>query len=191
VIKKAKKALKALFSLMLLGDIDLRFADESAFCLTSNVPYGWIRVGEQHGISSSKHGKLNVFGLLNYQGELTSYTTTQRVDSAQIIEWMEDFINTMKQKTVVVMDNAPWHTSVLMTAKIIEWKSRGLEIFFLPPYCPHLNIIEVLWRKMKHEWLRPQDFNEKLALHDRIDAILDNYGDDLFDIEFDLDQMLS
>ena len=157
MIKKAKKALKALFSLMLLGDIDLRFADESAFCLTSNVPYGWIRVGEQHGISSSKHGKLNVFGLLNYQGELTSYTTTQRVDSAQII----------------------------------EWKSRGLEIFFLPPYCPHLNIIEVLWRKMKHEWLRPQDFNEKLALHDRIDAILDNYGDDLFDIEFDLDQMLS
>jgi len=183
--------LKALFALMVLGYIDLRFADESAFCLASNVPYGWIRVGEQHGISNSKQGKMNVFGLLNYQGVLTSYTTTQQVDSTQIIEWMEDFIAGITQQTVVVMDNAPWHKSALMNDKIAEWKSRGLELFFLPPYCPHLNMIETLWRKMKHEWLRPQDYNGRVELHDRINEILDNYGEGLFDIHFELNQMLN
>ena len=154
------------------------------------MPYGWIRVGEQHGISSSKAGKINVFGLLNYRGVLTSYTTRGRVDSAQVIEWMDDFAATIQQPTVVVIDNAPWHTSAAITAKIAEWKARGLELFFLPPYCPHLNIIETLWRKMKHEWLRPQDFNSEAELHQRIEAILDGYGEGLFDINFSIDQML-
>lgn len=27
-----------------------------------------------------------------------------------------------------------------------------------PPYSPHLNIVETLWRIMKGKWLRPQDY---------------------------------
>ena len=132
-----------------------------------------------------------MFGLLSYGGELTSYTTRGRVDSQQIIEWMDNFAAGIQQSTVVVMDNAPWHTSAAVTAKVEEWEQRGLQLFFLPPYCPHLNIIETLWRKMKHEWLRPQDFNSEVVLHERIDAILDGYGTGLFDIEFSIDQVLT
>jgi len=62
--------LKTLLALFLLGHIDLRFADETAFTLQPNIPYGWIREGEQAGIPSRKGGNLNVFGLLNLQGEL-------------------------------------------------------------------------------------------------------------------------
>lgn len=178
-------------SLVLLGEIDLRFCDESAFNLQSNVPYGWIRIGEQYGIPSSKNGRLNVFGLLSLSGELTSYTTTERVDSQQIISWMDDFVNGTKQKTVIVLDNAPWHKSAEIDDKKKEWKDKGVELFFLPPYCPHLNTIETLWRKMKHEWLRPQDFNSKEAMHARITEILNNYGSSSFDIEFDLEKMLN
>ena len=101
----------------LLGQVDLRFADESAFCLEPNVPYGWIRVGEQHGISSGKAGKVNVFGLLNYRGELRSHTTRGRVDGAQIIAWLDDFAAGIEQSTVVVLDNAPWHTSLAVKEK--------------------------------------------------------------------------
>lgn len=182
----ATESLKSLLSLAILGDIDLRFADETAFNLEPNVPYGWIRVGEQYGLRSSKSGKLNVFGLLNYSGDLSSFVTTGRVDSNQIIEWMTEFAATIKKRTVVVLDNAPWHSSKLVTEKIGEWEEKGLELFYLPPYCPHLNIIETLWRKMKHEWLRPEDFNSAEALHTRIKNILANYGNGLFDINFNL-----
>jgi transposase len=181
--------LKTLLSLAILGEIDLRFADESAFSLEPNVPYGWIRIGEQYGLRSSKGGKLNVFGLLNYSGDLASFTTTGHVDSNQIIEWMTAFADTISQKTVVVLDNAPWHSSKLVKQKIDEWDERGLELLYLPPYCPHLNIIEILWRKMKHEWLRPEDFNNAEALHARLQDILANYGNDVFDIKFDLEKM--
>lgn len=191
MIARARAGLRALFALALLGEIDLRFADESAFCLEPNVPYGWIRIGEQHGISSGKAGKINVFGLLNYRGQLVSYTTRGRVNGAQVIAWLDDYVSSMKWATVVVLDNAPWHTSAAVTAKIEEWKKRGLELFFLPPYCPQLNIIETLWRKMKHEWLRPEDFNSEAELHQRIEQILQGYGEGLFDINFNIEEVLN
>ena len=50
--------------------IDLRFADETAFNLVPNVPYGWMRKGEQKGIPSQKGGNLNLFGLLNLKGDM-------------------------------------------------------------------------------------------------------------------------
>lgn len=179
-----------MFALAITQKIDLRFGDESAFSLTPNVPYGWSRIGQQHGLKSSKGGKLNVFGLLNYEGDLTSYTTTGRVDSAQIIDWLSDFAACISRKTVVVLDNAPWHQSAIVKGKIADWKESGLEIFYLPPYCPHLNIIETLWRKMKHEWLRPSDYNSAELLHTRIKEILANYGKQLFDINFNIEELL-
>ena len=30
---------------------------------------------------------------------------------------------------------------------------RGLYVMFLPPYSPELNLIEIVWRKLKYEWL--------------------------------------
>ena len=132
-----------------------------------------------------------MFGLLSYRGQLSSYTTRGRVDGVQIIEWLEDFATSIQQPTIVVLDNAPWHTSTAVRAKIEQWKDQGLELFFLPPYCPQLNIIETLWRKMKHEWLRPQDFNSEAELHQRIEEILDNYGEGLFDINFNVNGLLN
>ena len=56
-----------------MGRIDLRYADQTGFNLLLNVLYGWICVGQQRGISSQKGGTLNIFGLLNLRGALTSY----------------------------------------------------------------------------------------------------------------------
>ena len=37
-------------------------------------------------------------------------------------------------------------------------------MLFLPTYSPQLNVAEVLWRKLKYEWLRPEDYADKEAL---------------------------
>jgi transposase len=34
----------------------------------------------------------------------------------------------------------------------------------LPPYSPQLNIAEVLWRKLKYEWLQPSDYAHAQSL---------------------------
>lgn len=185
-MRAATEALGLLLCLALVGRIDLRYADESAFSLQPNVPYGWMRVGQQRGISSQKGGALNVFGLLNLRGDLTSYQTTGRVNSQTVIGWLDDFAAGAGQPTVIVLDNAPWHRSKQVEGKIAEWEAKGVHLFFLPPYCPHLNLIETLWRKMKHEWLRPQDFESREALHRWINHILENYGSREFSIKFSI-----
>ncbi|MEZ5477809.1 MAG: transposase, partial [Thiolinea sp.] len=34
-----------------------------------------------------------------------------------------------------------------------DWLLKGVCPRFIPPYCPELNLIEILWRKVKYEWL--------------------------------------
>ena len=107
------------------------------------MPYGWIRKGEQRGIPSKKGGNLNVFGLLNLLGELSTYQTTGSINSKVIIECIDDFSKDLKKTTVIVLDNAPWHLSNEVKQKIEEWEKQRLFIFYLPPYSPHLNIIDL------------------------------------------------
>ena len=83
----------------LLGIIDLRYGDESSFKLEPNVPYGWIKKGQNKELPSRKGGTLNVFGLLNLLGELTTYQTTGKVKSQVVIpmlrDWLDDFCQTI------------------------------------------------------------------------------------------------
>lgn len=173
--------------LFLLGVIDLRYADESSFNLEPNVPYGWIKKGKNKELPSRKGGTLNVFGLLNLLGELTTYQTTKSVNSQVVIDWLENFCQTIQKTTVVVLDNAPWHTSEAFKEKIEEWESRGLFIVYLPIYSPHLNPTEILWRKIKYEWLKPEDFESKEHLHQKLNFIFKNYHSDEFFIDFKVD----
>ena len=172
--------------LFLSGHIDLRYADETAFSLQPNIPYGWIKEGEQRGIPSRKGGNLNVFGLMNLQGELTTYQTTQSVNSQTVIDCLDDFVLRIKKMTVVILDNAPWHTSQSVENKITEWENKGMFIFRLPTYSPHLNLIETLWRKMKLEWIKPEAYENKETLHKAVNKILTNYNNEEFNIDFTL-----
>ena len=63
-----------------------------------------------------------------------------------------------------------------MTEKLAEWEEKGFYIFFLPTYSPHLNKIEILWRKMKYKWLKPQDYLSFESLTKAIKEILSSLG---------------
>ena len=65
-----------------------------------------------------------------------------------------DFFRFMSR---TLLDNARVHTKAVKERWPV-WQERGLFVFFLPTYSPHLNIVEVLWRKLKYEWLRPDDY---------------------------------
>lgn len=44
------------------------------------------------------------------------------------------------------------------------WENRGLFLFFLPPYSPHLNIAETIWRMLKGKWIQPCDYASEDSL---------------------------
>ncbi len=138
--------------------IDLYYGDESRVSLEPCVPYGWQFKDENVFTPSSKGAGLNCFALLSRANECRFETTRQHITSAFIIEQLERLSFSIKQTTVVVLDNARVHTSRHVQERRRFWQARGLFIFYLPPYSPHLNLAETLWRKLKYEWLQPADY---------------------------------
>ena len=61
-----------------------------------------------------------------------------------------DWLAHLSQPTVLVLDNASIHQAGLVKAHLAAWAAQGLTLFFLPPYSPELNRIEILWRFCKH-----------------------------------------
>lgn len=96
---------------------------------------------------------------------------------------MHDFLEGLSLKipkeTVVVLDNAPIHSAKIISQQIPVWQERGLFLVFLPPYSPHLNIAETLWRKIKAEWLIPEDYLDKDTLFYAANRCMANIGKEL------------
>ena len=187
-LKEKIPKLKILFQLQQHQLIDLYFGDESGFSLTPSVPYGWQPIGIQWSFPTQKKHIQNTLGLLNVSNKhLVTYSTKpkQMVNTEFIIDSLDDFAQLINKPTVIVLDNAPWHTSKAFRKRINYWNQNDLYIFHLPRYCPHLNLIETLWRKIKYEWLRTKDYNSKTALKKRLDYIFANFGS-LFDINFSM-----
>ena len=63
---------------------------------------------------------------------------------------------------MVVLDNAPFHTAGVIRERESGWAAGGLRLYRLPAYCPHLNLIEGVWRRLKG-FLMPRRFYESLA----------------------------
>ena len=82
----------------------------------------------------------------------------------------------LRRPSILVLDNGPCHRSRLVKVKRAEWRARGLRLFFLPPYCPHLNRIKTLWRLVKHHWLPGNAYASFATLRDTVTAILNTGG---------------
>ena len=158
------------------GYIDLYFADESHFGLTPNIPYAWQHRNEPILLPASKSRRLTMFGLINTDCKLQTFINEGSVNSKQLIEYLDQFVAKTTKKTIIVLDNAPTHRSKLFKEKIHEWEKEDVYIFFLPPYSPELNKIEILWRFIKYKWLPFDAFLNFQNLKDRLNDVILNIG---------------
>ena len=114
---------------------------------------------------------------MNRNNELESYIFNGSITSKVVIELLDKFCQKIKKLTVVVMDNAPIHTSKALKEKIEQWRKKKLEIFWLPTYSPHLNLIEILWRFMKYEWIEIDAYSSWETLVEYVEKVLKGFGD--------------
>jgi transposase len=174
---KAKKSeLKQLQKLDSLGIIELYYLDETGFCLTPCVPYGWQPVGEYQTIPSSRSPRLNVLGIMNRRNHLEAYVSTQTINSDVVIACINTFFAKVDKPTVIVVDQASIHTSDMIQSSLDEWKERNIEIFVLPSYSPQLNLIEILWRFMKYQWMEIDSYRDWQSLVNSVETMLREFG---------------
>ena len=158
------------------GYIDLYFGDESHFGLTPNVPYAWQTKENPILLPAAKGKFLNVVGLMNRKNKLFFEVNETTFNSDKFIGFMDEFMSQIVKKTVVILDNSPIHKSKKFMAKIEEWKENDLLIYFLPPYSPELNLIEILWRRIKYQWLPFEAYLCFQNLKERLSFVLNNFG---------------
>jgi transposase len=157
--------------------IELSFGDESGFWQNPVIARAWQFRGEEIRILPENGKRVSVFGLLNFNSEGRFWTSAETIKSEFVIECLEEWLRDKHEKPrVLVLDNARIHRSKKMQANLSEWEEKGFYIFNLPPYSPHLNIIEILWRKMKYEWLKPEDYLSFESLTEAVKEILSNLG---------------
>jgi transposase len=86
------------------------------------------------------------------------------MDADFIVEQLESLSFSIVKPTFLVVDCARIHTGKKVQERLKFWQQRGLYLLYLPPYSPHLNLAETLWRKLKAEWLAVEDYLEQDSL---------------------------
>lgn len=157
------------------GWIDLFFADQVSFSLTPSVPYGWLPTGQQTSLPTQRRPVMKLFGLMDLDNRFFGYPTKAKIDADYVIQALDCFAERITKPTVVVLDNASFHHRAA-EQKAKQWEQKNLFLFFLPPYSPHLNRIEILWKFIKHKWLKPHDFLNEKILWEAIIDLLKNIG---------------
>ena len=125
--------------------------------------------------------RLNVLCFLSRKNCLHFFEAQETMTAQFVIESIEALLPQLSGPMVLVLDNASVHRSKLVQAKRKEWKQRewkqkGLRLLFLPPYCPHLNLIETLWRQTKYRWLDCEAYRNFETLCRSVTDILAQVG---------------
>lgn len=142
--------------------IELKYLDESGFCLWSPVGYSYSRIGEQKCLEQTQQrygSRISILGLW-HPDEYFEYALVQggfkSASYISVMDWIAArAAQTLEQTgrlTVIVQDNGPIHTSKVVREQWARWQAQGLFIFFLPAYCSEMNPIEGQWHQLKvHE----------------------------------------
>lgn len=158
------------------GEIDLYYLDEAGFALRPSLAYAWQPIGERLEVLHTGRAQINVLGLLRRDGDFVPFTSEESITSETVIACLDYFARGLSRKTVVVIDNAPVHTSGAIKARLAQWERQGLHLKFLPSYAPELNLIEHLWKKIKYLWMPLSAYVDFKTLRQALDEILIGVG---------------
>jgi putative transposase len=151
------------------GEIDLKYLDESGFCLWSEPSYTYYPRGEQKRLEQTRRrGRgLSIIGFLEPVVSFVYGLVIGGVDGGTYIEMMEREAAQAQdtgRMRVIVQDNGPIHCCQQVQELWRKWEDQGLYIFFLPKYCSEMNPIELEWQHLKEDELCGQMFDDELEL---------------------------
>lgn len=150
----------------------LKYLDQSGFSLCLPPSYSWTKKGRanQHRVPTrwGKQGRVNLIGTLSSEDDAQRLEYRMLEGPCRTGEVM-GYLDALSEEAerggkpvVVVLDNAPFHTAGAVRDARAGWEAKGLRLYYLPSYCPHLNPIEGVWRRIKR-FLMPRRFYDSLA----------------------------
>lgn len=167
------------------GYIRLKYLDESGFDSWSPVSYSWSLMGTQkcQEQTMKRSRRLSILGLWEPGREMSYGLVVGSLTSAtyiRFINWQATRAQRLFQRTgiatVIVQDNASFHTSKAVQERLPIWQAQGLDFFQLPPYCSEMNPIETEWHQLKAHEIRGEMFEDTYDLARGVIAGLNRRG---------------
>jgi putative transposase len=151
------------------GEIDLKYLDESGFCVWSDPSYTYYQRGEQKRLEQTQRRgrRLSIIGFFQPLISFVYGLVIGGVGRKSYIQMMEqeaEEAEAVGRIRVIVQDNGPIHRCKEVQQLWSKWESQGLHIFFLPKYCSEMNPIELEWQHLKKDELAGQMFDDELEL---------------------------
>ena len=164
----------------------LRYLDESGIGLALPPSQTWTRRGQaqQFRVPTrwGSQGRINLIGTLRLDSddERLEYHLVEGACRAEVVVGYLDALAAQAAAadtpTVVVLDNAPFHRARVVREREGAWRKQGLTLSWLPAYCPHLNRIEEVWKRLKGFLLPRRCYDSVAELTDTVLAALHLLG---------------
>lgn len=138
--------------------IHLFFVDAAHFVMLPFLGYLYS-LTVRYVKSASGRKRFNVLGALNaISHELITISNHAYINALSVCELLEKRHQLYRDLPIVlVMDNARYQKCQLVLEKA---QHLNIQIIFLPPYSPNLNLIERLWKFVKKEVLYNEYYQE-------------------------------
>jgi len=132
----------------------------------------WIKKGkEKHIKSNTGRSRINLNGIYNPQTQDILVHESKTINAESTIEFfkeIEDYYEETKTKRIqIIVDNAKYYKNKTVK-KYIE--TSRIELLFLPPYSPNLNLIERVWKLLRKKVINSQYYD---TFNKFRDAVLD------------------
>jgi transposase len=132
------------------GKRTVYFLDAAHFVLGAFLGFLWS-LSRLFVKTPSGRQRFNVLGALNaITKELLTVTNDTYITSTQVCELLRIVSKNSVNPITIVLDNAKYQRCRLVMALA---KELGIELLFLPPYSPNLNLIERVWKFVKKKRL--------------------------------------
>ena len=133
--------------------------------------------GTKQVLANTGRKRLNIIGAINPVSLEPTILLTEENCSAEVIEaFLEEVkIQYSYAKTIcIILDNARYQRSniVQTTAKFFN-----IDLIYLPPYSPNLNLIERLWRYFKKEVMKNKYYADYKSFEIAVETFFTQFED--------------
>jgi transposase len=152
----------------------LFFEDEARFGRMNKVQRCWTLRGLKVSV---KHQLVREFiytfsALCPQTGDLTSLILPTADTEAMNLFLQVLSKRYKRQRIILCMDKAGWHTAHALQIPV------NIRLWYLPPYSPELNPVEILWRQIRHNYFNNKSFDTLDDVENQLVIALKAYSDD-------------
>lgn len=153
------------------GKRSVYFVDAAHFVMGAFLGFLWC-ITRVFVRTPSGRQRFNVLGALNaVTKKLEMVTNDSYITSIQVCELLKKIAESATLPITIVLDNARYQRCRMVMDLA---QKLGIELLFLPPYSPNLNLIERLWKLTKKECLNSKYYSNFALFSGAITAFLTN-----------------